>query len=200
MQNTEDIKLLETFRGLIDKYLFRGKSPSKYSPDLSENDKALEKPEYAQLRRDINEQKSEAHEILEYYGIGNVVRCYPPPIIGGPIIEVNIFDLVTSNVSFEDIEKHFFLDKIDEAIGAIRKSKRKVRHVKEGAIPSIKKEKNIWKYTSPVWLFFFILKQFWKYKVYSIVLIILTYLAIDFNNVKLNIQKLIDFLSSLPIL
>jgi hypothetical protein len=142
MHRQGDIEFLKEFRKKVDEYLFLGYAPSEGwplgSPGLSEMDRALRNPDFQELRRKINEMKQRAHELLAECGVPNMINDFPAPLVGGPVLHFRLFDLIISNQSRHVLNKNRFLDRIDEAIGALREGlpqKQEVTH--EGAKHSI---------------------------------------------------------------
>jgi hypothetical protein len=127
MNLDEDIQFLESFRQKIVDYLFLGFAPTETDywsgENLGKMQKALEQKKFQDLRRDINQMKGRAQQILSRCGVGIVLTQYPAPAVGGPILRFNLFDLVTENRASEGIEVHSFADKIDEAIGVLQHMK-----------------------------------------------------------------------------
>jgi hypothetical protein len=124
MDREEDIEFLKEFRKNVEEYLFLGFAPAEGdlfpSPGWGKMKEALESPKYQDLRREINEAKGRAQQLLTEARVGTVMVQYPAPAVGGPILRHNLLDLITENRASELIEKHTFLDKIDEAIGKLR--------------------------------------------------------------------------------
>ena len=117
---SDDIAFLTDFRNKIDTYLFLGYAPSQRGVIPPEMVEALLTDEFQQLRREINEMKSRAHDLLNRCGVHTIVKEYPPPAIGGPVQSFKLFDLVTDNRTSYREQKVTFFDKIDEAIGALK--------------------------------------------------------------------------------
>ena len=111
----DDIKFLEDFRNKVDKYLFLGFSPSK--GDLLDNraeremNKALNDKSFAKLRQEINRMKPKVNDLLNKFQIATVALDRK---IG---FSHRLLDLITENNSPQDMGKHIFLEKLDEAIG-----------------------------------------------------------------------------------
>lgn len=79
-----------------------------------------EDPSFRELRREINEAKGRAHQLLSSLHVPTVFVQYPAPAVGGPVLRFNMFDLVTENRAYDPISVDTFLDKIDEAIGKLK--------------------------------------------------------------------------------
>ncbi len=124
MTDQDDITFLETFRANIERFLILGAAPTEDplwgGKALTKMKEALKDPEFRDLRRDINRMKGRATEILEGLGIGCTFEQYPPPAVGGPVVKLPLFDLITDNQSLHTIDGAAFTDKIDEAIGLLR--------------------------------------------------------------------------------
>ncbi|OIO76456.1 MAG: TIGR02391 family protein [Elusimicrobia bacterium CG1_02_37_114] len=123
MSNKEKIYFLKELRDTIDKYLFLGYAPSVGSPggdsSMRQMSEAMGKTEFQELRKKINKMKSRGKDLLDECGIEAVVQQYPPPAVGGPIIDCSILDIVTENLLWRRVRKEEILDKIDEAIGKL---------------------------------------------------------------------------------
>lgn len=125
MASKKDIPTLIEFRNLVDKYLFVGYAPvTDYtwqpSQGLIDMEKALETPEMLELRRRINELKPTIKQILSECGMNPIMKQYPPPLIGGPVLNAHLFDLITENKMRRSIKKSEFFDFIDQAIGYLK--------------------------------------------------------------------------------
>src|ERR1051326_2941408 len=84
MASRKDIPTLEKFRRLVDRYLFLGYAPSKdvlwnAPPGLLEMEEAVQRPEIQDLRRQINELKPTAKQILSECGLNPIFTQYPAP-------------------------------------------------------------------------------------------------------------------------
>lgn len=125
MSNEEDIDFLRDFREKVERYLFLGFVPDEDdllpNPGLGKmRNRLKEDPSFRELRREINEAKGRAHQLLSRLHVPTVFVQYPPPAVGGPVLRFNMFDLVTENRTYEPINVDTFLDKIDEAIGKLK--------------------------------------------------------------------------------
>ena len=124
MDRADDVEFLEAFRGMIAHYLFLGYAPAEGSvftnEGVSDMRERLEDPQFRELRKRINETKPRAHDLLNECDVPTVVTVYPPPAIGGPIIRVPLFDLVTQNRLYKRMGTEEFADKIDQAIGVLK--------------------------------------------------------------------------------
>ena len=124
--NSEDIDFLTEFRQMISDYLFLGYAPTEVynyfgsNKGLFEMKEALKRDEFRDLRQRINESKGKAARLLTSCDIGTIMVQYPPPAVGGAILRIPLFDLITQNTTHENIETGVFTDKIDEAIGLLR--------------------------------------------------------------------------------
>lgn len=118
----DDIAFLKEFREKVDQYLFLGYSPSSQFLADREGQKkmkeALKDPEFQRLRDTIRDMEFRAHKLLAECHIENI-RSWPP-YTSSATFKYRIFDLVTENRSPEGIEKAVFLDKIDEALKALK--------------------------------------------------------------------------------
>lgn len=97
MTRNDNIEFLNQLRGKIDRYLILGYAPSERAAIPAAMRKALATEEFQRLRREINEMKSRAHDLLDSFGIRTVVREFPGSAIGGPIQTFKLFDLVIQN-------------------------------------------------------------------------------------------------------
>lgn len=122
MERKEDIEYLEKFRDVVDQYLFLGYAPSvrytrrRHTVDLSR----LNKPEYQELRRTINEMKPIVQQLMIECGIFPVMTEYPAPAVGGLVVQVPMLDLITQNPLSFGVPKGQFFDYIDQAIGILK--------------------------------------------------------------------------------
>jgi hypothetical protein len=92
---------------------------------------ALKGPRFSAVRRQINESSVRAHNLLAKVGINNIVQEYPAPAIGGSIRTFKLFDLITTNGTSKRMDKHEFLDPIDQAIGALSTMSREPAQTKQ---------------------------------------------------------------------
>ena len=123
MYREEDVNFLKEFRSIVDEYLFLGYAPAEGS-SYGDNGKqemreSLKNPEFAELRRKLNEMAPRVHSLLGEVNLHNIVSVYPAPAVGGPVRSFKLFDLVTRNGTSKRMDKHEFLDPIDQAIGAL---------------------------------------------------------------------------------
>lgn len=120
MKRQQDIEFLETLRQKVKDYLFLGYAPVEGTEESRTMREALEKPSFQQLRREINEMKWRADQLLSGFNIATIVLQYPPPAVGGPVLEFNLLDLITKNQSMKNLDVELIIDKIDEAIGILK--------------------------------------------------------------------------------
>lgn len=123
--NKDDIKLLESFRDKIDRYMFLGHIPPEPTPFGSNEDhkrmrNALKKPQFQKLRREINELIPQVEQILSKLDVAYLVTYYPAPVSGRPPMNLNIFSLMLDNKMDEALEKESLMDRIDQAIGKLK--------------------------------------------------------------------------------
>src|SRR5262249_44799810 len=123
-QTDDDIAFLENFRQLVDDYLVLGYAPSHGSPrSLAEQEEAHMarqlRGRYEELRRQIAERRPLAKQLLSDTNAQAVLVQYPPPAVGGPVIEVHLLDAITNNPMWQGIPRQQILDVIDHAIGAL---------------------------------------------------------------------------------
>jgi len=129
----DDLCFLQSLRDAIDRYLFlghvpHGTTPGGRDPDWEKVAAALQKPEFYELRRRINEGKPRAKAIMENLKISAVFSQYAPPLVGGSLLaRQHILDIVTDNRTWERVEKAKVLDLIDQAIGGVKDQIRKRR-------------------------------------------------------------------------
>jgi hypothetical protein len=81
---------------------------------------ALKKPRIQRLRREINEMKGRADQLLSALNIHTIVVQYPAPAVGGPILKFNLLDLITENRSARNLYVESIIDRIDQAIGILK--------------------------------------------------------------------------------
>jgi hypothetical protein len=129
----DDVDFLERFRGKIDTYLFLGYAPTEIA-ESSEFDRAallkmrraLESEPWITLRREINEMKPRAKQIIAQCNIFPIVKEQSTRhgvlgIMGIPTSEwFHMLDLITENRSELNIRKSTVFDAIDQAIGVLR--------------------------------------------------------------------------------
>lgn len=145
MKRQRDIEFLETFRQKVKDYLFLGYAPSEYW--ASEGSGAhimheeLKKPHLQQLRREINEMKWRANQLLSELSIATIIVQYPPPAIGGPVLEFNLLDLITENESARNLYVESIIDKIDQAIGILKHQPESDAKTLEPPTPVFKEDK-----------------------------------------------------------
>ena len=199
--------MLETFRGYVEQYLFDGYALRDGDPYPSEGyneiKNTLSKSEFRELRRKINESKERVHNILEQCGVNAALASYPPPAIGGPVIQARLIDLITANTTYEYLERDIFLDAIDSAIGVLRsKASRqdKSTHVMPPK-PAPRMKRDYWKYTNPFWIIWVLGLRIWRHKVIStvigIILTLLVLLAFDYNLILRNIKTIVEYITDL---
>lgn len=140
----EDSKFMEKFRDIIDQYLFLGFAPAENSAFSSEGredmHKALKDPEFQKLRRTISEMKPRIHQLFEECGVNSVYYEFSP--LNGSVSTFRVVDLITENCTFYKLDKTFFFDKIDEAIGVLKLNPPKKRRITRERLSKI------WKHSS----------------------------------------------------
>lgn len=121
-----DIALLEAFRARIERFLIAGAAPTQDplwgGKALTRMKEAMQDEGFLELRREITQTKGRATEILERVGIACTFEQHPTPAVGGPVVKFPLFDLITDNQSLHTIDGAVFIDKIDEAIGMLKRS------------------------------------------------------------------------------
>jgi hypothetical protein len=61
---------------------------------------------------------SRAVRIGRELGVPADLRSYPPPAIGGPVIDVNIFEATLTDPSWSGVDQQHTVDTLNRAIGA----------------------------------------------------------------------------------
>jgi len=126
LNRQDSIRFLEDFREKVDRFLFLGSSPSQAPGFATQATFAMREklrdPEYSELRRQINEMIPHAKALLQQCHISALLNVRPPPIIGGPIVQHHLLDLVVQNIMMEGLPKEMVLDKLDQALGVLRET------------------------------------------------------------------------------
>lgn len=130
MDRKDDIDFLGRFRGKIDKYLFLGyappENPTSHPEALARMHSALALPDFQDLRREINEMKPRAKQLLAQCNISPTFDERSTSnsvldIMGIPTFKTfHMLDLITENRSRAKIEKSAVFDAIDQAIGVLK--------------------------------------------------------------------------------
>lgn len=131
----DDAEFLLMFRRRVDDFLVLGFVPSDGSPGRGLSQRAemrqrLGSDKHDLLRRSIAEMRPYAKELTARAGAPAILVQYPPPAIGGPVIELHIFDAVT-NTLMRSIPKEQVLDVIDYIIGAVKSGMLRARAAEE---------------------------------------------------------------------
>jgi predicted nucleotide-binding protein len=114
----DDVEFLQAFRKAVEEFLVLGYAPPQMIPLAHDEMRRRLGPErHDALRRDIIEMRPHAKRLAAMAG-ANVMVEYPPPAIGGPVIEVHLLDAVTSNPTRQTITRDQILEVIDHTIGA----------------------------------------------------------------------------------
>jgi len=127
LDRKDDIEFMKRFREKIDQYLFLGYAPPvnprahEYEREAVETmDWKLQNKEIQELRRAISEMTPRAKSLLVQCGVTPTIINYPPPAVGGPVLQFHALDLVTENNSEFRVPKTKILDVIDQAIGGLK--------------------------------------------------------------------------------
>jgi hypothetical protein len=121
MKHQSDIEFLETFRQKVKDYLFLGYAPVEgWGSGSHTMHEALKNPDFQQLRREINEMKWRANQLLSDLAIPTIIVQYPAPAVGGPVLQFNLIDLITNNLSERNLNVEWVIDRIDQAIGILK--------------------------------------------------------------------------------
>lgn len=124
VDRVDDIAFLELFRAKVNEYLFLGYAPTEVTPRRGEGARrmaeALAKPEFQDLRRQINEMKPRARRLLKECNVPIHIQWNSPLLTGGRDVVFELFDLITENRMIEDMRKTTFLDPLEQAIGVLR--------------------------------------------------------------------------------
>lgn len=127
MNRKDDIEFLEKFRKNIDEYLFLGYAPPEtawtkdYDPEaLAKVKRALQHPDFQELRRSINEMKPRVKRLLDGCNLTPVIEQWPAPAVGGPVLRFHMLDVITDNMTEFNLSKATVTDIIDQAIGALK--------------------------------------------------------------------------------
>jgi len=78
---------------------------------------ASKNEKYQQIREKIAKYINEVSRIANRYGIQTIVKSYPAPVVGGPVIPIDIFYSVLHDYSHHGIDRQLVWDKINETIG-----------------------------------------------------------------------------------
>jgi hypothetical protein len=117
----DDYEFLQAFRKAVDDFLVFGYAPPQMLPRTHEETWRRLGPErHDDRRRAIVEMRPRAKRLAAMAGANAVMVQYPPPAIGGPIIEVHLLDAVTSNPTRQTITRDQILGVIDHTLGAIK--------------------------------------------------------------------------------
>jgi hypothetical protein len=143
MKRQQDIEFLEAFRQKVTDYLFLGYAPiegwgSEGSRRMHEK---LEDPDFQKLRREINEMKWKAKQLFSELKLPIILVQYPPPAIGGPVLEFNLVDLITENRSERGLQLESITDIIDQAIGILKQKPEPDAKTLEPQTPTFKVDK-----------------------------------------------------------
>jgi len=141
MKQQQDIEFLETLRQKVKDYLFLGYAPIEGSKGSLMMHEEMEKPSFQQLRREINEMKWRAKQLLSELDIPMIIVSYPAPAIGGPVIQLNLIDAITENQSHSNIPVESVTDRIDQAIGILKHQPKPDAKILEPPTPTFKVDK-----------------------------------------------------------
>lgn len=118
-ENKQRLKLLTNFRELLNTYFNNVEFVMGYpSVEPIENETAQG------ARVEINRVLGEVREVLHSAGIRPVIRCTPPPIIGGYIQDIDI-TLNMFNLRYYKIPHNKLFDFVDYAIGRYGKDSKR---------------------------------------------------------------------------
>jgi len=79
------------------------------------------------LRRQLNEMQTEALQLGKRLGVNVILEWYPPPAVGGPVINTDIFSAAVdqSMISYGRLPEQGIIDALDQCIGAASALRRK---------------------------------------------------------------------------
>ncbi|MBN2463756.1 MAG: hypothetical protein JXB43_09200 [Dehalococcoidia bacterium] len=103
----------------------------------------MEKPDFQKLRREINEMKWKAKQLLSELELPTIVVQYPAPAFGGPVLEFNLIDLITENQSQRGLPVESVTDIIDQAIGILKQKPEPDAKTLEPQTPTFKVDKGL---------------------------------------------------------
>lgn len=110
-QNKSRIKFLLEFRNKLTEYFDNAKM-NVYVGERIENDRAKT------LRQEINYDIEKAARIITAAFVDVHIRQYPPPIVGGPVLDIDLVRNVFK--TYIGISNVHVFDTIDKAIGAYK--------------------------------------------------------------------------------
>lgn len=111
----KDLEVVETFLPIVKEYWDVEDSISDRS--VRNNEKLQSR--YQELRETIARKIPNIIHISRRAGIPDVLQSYPPPAVGGPIIQVNIYGSILQDDSHGGISNQRKLDTINELIGQL---------------------------------------------------------------------------------
>lgn len=118
MNREEDIEFLKEFKEKVNEYLFLGYAPCEglfsESEDMKKMREALKDRKFVTVHNAIYEMKPRVEKLLKEYNVDFMWEGTYPGSMRFPL-----FDLITENETYTNISKEVFLDRIDEAIGAM---------------------------------------------------------------------------------
>ena len=132
-QAKKDLHFLQQFRAAVlslwriegaayDK--LRGHSPSLSSALLDNNEwqramrsQANQDNSYQQTRESIARSVLRASRIADHCGVPIHLKSFPAPALGGPVIPVDLFQVILQDNSHGGIDKQIILDAINQTLG-----------------------------------------------------------------------------------
>lgn len=104
-----------------DKYAFQGHSSFPILPEERQSATiaaANEDPKYQVIRQQVSTGVLAAMKLAHKHKIPTEFKSFPPVMVGGPIIPVNIFNSVLNDNSYKGISRQMVVDALNQTIGA----------------------------------------------------------------------------------
>ncbi len=126
-----DLFFINLFKREIDCFnhatIFKNELLNSYYLDEKDRKKLSEADNIIDTCREkIAKKTIRAIEISDKYGVSTSILSIPPPIIGGPMIPVNIYEAVLNDNSYgRKMNSQLIMDAINKTIGQIEVQKKK---------------------------------------------------------------------------
>jgi len=118
-ENKKRIGLLIKFRNLVVEYFNNVQTSTNSGLEIHFFAEPIENNNAQRKRSEINENINKAHSIILAAGVPTSVTRYPPPAVGGHVIDINIF---ASIFDFQNLnlDPKLIVDIIERAIGVYK--------------------------------------------------------------------------------
>lgn len=118
-ENSKRINFFTKFRNLVVDYFNNVQTSTAGGLDIHFFAEPIENSNAQRKRSEINQNINKAHSIILAAGVPTSIIRYPPPAVGGHVLDVNVLASIYDSHNL-DLDPKFIVDIIERAIGVYK--------------------------------------------------------------------------------